>query len=41
MMDGRVEAIKVALLKHGLGNKVWTGGGGGWVGGEGLCQPQE
>lgn len=22
MMDGRVEAIKTALLKHGLGNRV-------------------
>lgn len=34
MMDGRVEAIKAALLKHGLGNRVSAegreGSGDGW-----------
>lgn len=38
MMDGRVEAIKEALMAHGLGNRVgggvWRGGGGVWEGKE-------
>lgn len=28
MMDGRVEAIKEALMAHGFGNRVGAGGGG-------------
>lgn len=32
MMDGRVEAIKEALMAHGFGNRVGAGSGGRGVG---------
>lgn len=32
MMDGRVEAIKEALMAHGLGNRVGAGSAGRGVG---------
>ena len=34
MMDGRVEAIKEALMAHGFGNRVGVGGAGSTWGGK-------